>query len=96
MLIVFQCYDILPHQISVGVENAYVDSEFLPYQSSQASDDGHATRLHPEVIIILLSLSNTYFLILKTIIKCNTNTFIQLKFDIRVELFDIRDMYFKE
>lgn len=50
------CYDILPHQISVGVENAYVDSEFLPYQSSQASDDGHATRLHPEYIKTVIAL----------------------------------------
>uniref|UniRef100_A0A8D8RZC7 Sphingomyelin synthase-related 1 n=1 Tax=Cacopsylla melanoneura TaxID=428564 RepID=A0A8D8RZC7_9HEMI len=48
--------DILPHQISVGTESQYGDFDHLPYQSSQASDDGHATRLQPEYIKTIIAL----------------------------------------
>lgn len=52
LLPAFQYCDILPHQGSLGTESMYGDIEFLPYQSSQASDDGHASRLQPEVSFI--------------------------------------------
>ncbi|KAI5699310.1 hypothetical protein M8J75_000966 [Diaphorina citri] len=48
--------DMFPHQVSVGTESQYGDIEHLPYQSSQASDDGHATRLSPEYIKTVIAL----------------------------------------